>query len=55
MKLCNWCGENLRGPARAIYWGLDGYDYCSEYCRETKRKADEEDEKQNPKKEEKQR
>jgi hypothetical protein len=32
MANCNWCGEDLSGPPRSIWFDDDGNKYCSKHC-----------------------
>jgi hypothetical protein len=32
MANCNWCGEDLIGASRSIWWDDDGNKYCSRHC-----------------------
>jgi hypothetical protein len=32
MANCSWCGEDLSGPARQIWFDDDGNKYCTKHC-----------------------
>lgn len=39
MSLCNWCGEDLSGPPRSIYYDDLGKKCCSLYCAKESNKS----------------
>lgn len=32
MAFCNWCGEDLSGAPRGIFWDKEGNKYCTKHC-----------------------
>lgn len=44
MSYCHWCGEDLSGPPRTVYYDHEGKKYCSRFCRDESQKSQNENE-----------